>query len=348
MHKNLRPTTLISAAATCLTVGLAVCLAACGSSPARAGSPAASGGIPVKVQMTFIPNSQNYAITHGIRSGAYAKAGLDVSYAPGGIGVDPIQVVAAGKAQIGISQQDKIVIAEGKGIKLKVLGAEFGNSALGMICRTDSGVHRLADIAGKKIAVKAIAAQNFDVLLATNGIQKSTLTVIPVANDDSATLISGRAACVYAGLALNEPQIIKQAGVDNLMLLDSDNGLAAQDNVYFTTEQYYAQHKDDVLAPWVHVTQREWAGFADNPDAAATWVLDSKLVDGLNADQERFQATAMVPFLRTAYDQQHGLLALEPDLWTAAAQRVHAAGSTDTVVDTASMLDTSLVDPSIR
>jgi NitT/TauT family transport system substrate-binding protein len=339
MNRSLRLTALAVAAAT------ATALSGCGSNPAP--SPA-SGGIPVKVQMTFIPNSQNYAITHGISDGAYRQAGLDVTYAPGGIGVDPIQVVGAGKAQIGISQQDKIVIAQGQGLKLKVLGAEFGNSALGMICRKDSGVTKLSDIAGKKIAVKAIAAQNFDVLLATNGIQKSTLSIIPVANDDSATLISGRAACVYAGLALNEPQIIKQAGVDNIMLLDSANGLAAQDNVYFTTEQYYNEHKADVLAPWVHVTQREWAGFADNPQAAATWVLHSGLVDGLDPQQEQFQATAMVPFLRTAYDQQHGLLALEPDLWVAAARRVHDAGATNSIVDTTPLLDTSIVDASIR
>jgi NitT/TauT family transport system substrate-binding protein len=343
MNRSLRLTALAVAAAAATTS-----LAGCGSNPASTAAAPASGGIPVKVQMTFIANSQNYAITHGISDGAYRKAGLDVSYAPGGIGVDPIQVVGAGKAQIGISQQDKIVIAQGKGIKLKVIGAEFGNSALGMICRKDSGVSKLSDIAGKKIAVKAIAAQNFDVLLATNGIQKSALSIIPVANDDSATLISGRAACVYAGLALNEPQIIKQAGVDNLMLLDSDNGLASQDNVYFTTEQYYSEHKADILAPWVHVTQQEWAGFADHPQAAATWVLGSRLVDGLDPQQEQFQATAMVPFLRTAYDQQHGLLALEPDLWVAAAKRVHDAGATDNVVDTASLLDTSLVDASIR
>jgi NitT/TauT family transport system substrate-binding protein len=343
MKRSLRLTALAVAAATATT------LSGCGSNPAStAATPPAPGGVPVKVQMTFIPNSQNYAITHGISDGAYGKAGLDVSYAPGGIGVDPIQVVGAGKAQIGISQEDKIVIAEGKGLKLKVLGAEFGNSALGMICRKDSGVTKLSDIVGKKIAVKAISAQNFDVLLATNGIQKSALSIIPVANDDSATLISGRAACVYAGLALNEPQIIKQAGVDNVMLLDSDNGLASQDNVYFTTEQYYNEHKNDVLAPWVHVTQQEWAGFADNPQAAATWVLNSRLVDGLDPQQEQFQATAMVPFLRTAYDRQHGLLALEPDLWVATAKRVHDAGATDSVVDTASLLDTSLVDASIR
>jgi len=332
-------------------VAAAAALAACSSSSSSgsaASTSAANASLtPVTVQLGFIPNSQNYAIPKGIADGSYAKAGLKVSYKPGGIGVDPIQVVGAGKADIGVSQEDSLVIAEGKGLKLKVLGAEFGHSALGLICRTDSGVTKLSDIAGKKIAVKAIAAQNFSVLLKTNNIAPSSVTVVNVANDDSATIISGKVACVYAGLALNEPQIIKAAGVDNRIFLDSDYGLANQDNIYFTTQAYYDKHKDDVLKPWIQATQQEWAGFIDDPVKAANWVLDSHLVDGLNKDQELYQAKAMVPFLLTGYDKVNGLLALEPELWANSAKRVLAAGTTSSLVDTAPMLDTTLVSKSI-
>lgn len=334
-------------------VAAVAALAACSSSSPKSGGSSATTAagdtslIPVAVQLGFIPNSQNYAIPKGIADGSYAKVGLKVSFKPGGIGVDPIQVVGAGKADIGVSQQDSLVIAEGKGLKLKVLGAEFGHSALGLICRTDSGVTQLSEIAGKKIAVKAIAAQNFSVLLKANNIDKSTVSVVNVANDDSATIISGKVACVYAGLALNEPQIIKTAGVDNRIFLDSDYGLANQDNVYFTTQEYYDKHKDDVLKPWIQATQQEWAGFIADPVTAANWVLDSHLVDGLNKDQELYQAKAMVPFLLTDYDKTNGLLALEPELWVNSAKRVLAAGSTSSLVDTAAMLDTTLAAKSI-
>ncbi|MEU4311122.1 ABC transporter substrate-binding protein [Nocardia sp. NPDC024068] len=321
-------------------------VSACGATGGQ-GTTGTGDGIPVRVQLGFIPNTQNYAIPHGIADGSYAEAGLDVTYAPGGIGVEPIKVVAAGQAEIGIANGEAIVAAQGSGMKLKILGAEFGNSPLGMLCRDDSGVETLADIAGKKIGVRPISAPGFPILLSTNHIDPGDVDVVNISNTDEASLIAGHVACTYADMALNEPRIVAEAGVPNHMLLAAEYGMAAPMNVYFTTEAYYEKHKDDVLRPWVHATQRQWAEFLADPTAAANWVLAEKPVDGLDPAQEHYQATTMVPFLQTGYTDRNGLLALDPEVWRTLAENAHAAGATDTVVDTGDLL-TDLASKEIR
>jgi NitT/TauT family transport system substrate-binding protein len=318
-------------------------LTACGT--AATSSVAAAGLTPVKVQLGFIANTQNYAIPHGIADGSYAKAGLQVSFSPGGTGVDPIKVVASGQAQIGIANGEALVAAEGSGLKLKVLGAEFGVSPLGMLCRDDAHVSTLKGIAGKKIGVRPISAPGFPTLLKSNGISQSSVTVVNISNTDEANLIAGHIDCEYADLALNEPRIVATAGVPNHILLDADYGQGAQENVYFTTASYYQAHQA-VLKSWIRATQEEWKGFLANPVAAANWILAQDSSEGLNAAQEKAQATAMVPFISTKFDQAHGLLAPDPTLWQESAQTAYAAGTTKTLVDTSAML-TSLTDPAI-
>ena len=328
-------------------------LTACGTSTppsaastSSASSSAASAGLtPFKVQLGFIANTQNYAIPHGIADGAYAKAGLQVSFAPGGIGVDPIKVVASGKAQVGIANGESLVAAEGSGLKLKVLGAEFGISPLGMLCRDDANVSTLRDIVGKKIGVRPISSPGFPTLLKSNGIKPSSITVVNISNTDEANLIAGHIDCEYADLALNEPRIVANAGVPNHILLDADYGQGAQENVYFTTASYYETHQD-LLKSWMQATQTEWKGFLANPVAGADWILASGSSEGLNAAQEKAQATAMVPFISTKFTKVHGLLAPNPTLWKESAQTAYAAGTTKTLVDTSAML-TSLADPAI-
>jgi NitT/TauT family transport system substrate-binding protein len=333
-------------------VGLGM-LTACGtstpSSVASTSSASSSAGsaslTPFKVQLGFIANTQNYAIPHGIADGAYAEAGLQVSFTPGGIGVDPIKVVASGKAQVGIANGESLVAAEGAGLQLKVLGAEFGISPLGMLCRDDANVSTLKDIVGKKIGVRPISSPGFPTLLKSNGIKPSSITVVNVSNTDEANLIAGHIDCEYADLALNEPRIVANAGVPNHILLDADYGQGAQENVYFTTASYYETHQK-LLKSWIQATQTEWKGFLANPIAGAEWILAHESSEGLDAAQEKAQATAMVPFISTKFTEVHGLLAPNPTLWAESAQTAYAAGTTKTLVDTSAML-TSLVDPAI-
>lgn len=310
-------------------------------------SGAASAATPAKLSVVlgYIPNVEMYGLEYALHEGLYKAEGLDVTLIPAGQGVDQVQMVAAGIAQIGIADPESLLAAAGRGANFKVFAGQFQTQPIAMTCRKDSGVTKPADLKGKMIGVKVNAEPFFKLFLSKNGLQLSDLNTTTIGPNDISVLIAGRIACEITTFAFNEPRLIEAAGVPVTVLPLGEYGLNAQADSYFVKSAYFDKPENQaILVKFLRATGKGWVSFYKDPKAAAKYVIDHNFVDGLDIDQQTFQAGQQINYMKSKLTAEKGILWLDPSIWTQTAQNVHDSGVSTSVIPTDGMLTTSILE----
>jgi NitT/TauT family transport system substrate-binding protein len=312
---------------------------------AASGAASAEDLTKLSVVLGYIPNVEMYGLEYALHEGLYKAAGLDVTLIPAGQGVNQVQMVAAGVVQIGIDNPEGILAAAAKNESFKVFAGQFQKQPIAMTCRKDSGVTKPADLKGKTIGVKTNAEPYFKLFLAKNDLKPSDVTTTSIGPNDISVLIAGRIACEITTFAFNEPRLIEAAGVPVTVLPLGDYGLNAQADSYFVKSSYFDKPENQaILVKFLKATGEGWVGFYKDPKAAAKYVIDHNFVDGLDLDQQTFQAEQQVKYMSGPLTASKGILWLDPSVWKETAQNVKASGVTPEVVPTDGMLTMSILE----
>jgi NitT/TauT family transport system substrate-binding protein len=297
------------------------------------------------VVLGYIPNVEMYGPEYALHAGLFQQAGLDVTLVPAGAGVDGVQMVSAGLAQIGIANPEQLFAAAAQGQKFIVFASQFQVQPIAMTCRKDAGVTTPADLPGKNIGVKVGAKPYFDLFLSKNHVDPKSVSTTAIGSNDISVLISGRIACEITTFAFNEPRLIEQAGVPVTILPLGSYGLNSQADSYFVTKAFFdAPGNQAMLVAFLRTQGKAWGTFFDDPKAAAKYMVDNAFVDGLDIDQQTYQAAAQATFMKSKLTAEKGILWINPDTFRETAENVHAAGIAPTVIDPAPMLSTAILE----
>ncbi|MBO0664287.1 ABC transporter substrate-binding protein [Jiella sp. MQZ9-1] len=303
------------------------------------GSANAQDMTKLTVVLGYIPNVESFGPVYAKAKGLFEKEGLDVTLVPAGVGVDGVQMVSAGTAQIGISNPELILAGQDKGEKFKVIAGEFQRTPLAMTCRKDSGVTKPADLPGHTLGVKQNAQAFADLFLSKNGIKKSDLKTTAIGPNDVSQIIAGRVDCMITTFAFNEPRQIEDAGVPVNVISLGDWGMNGQSDSYFVKASYLADPKNkEILKKYLKAELEAWKVFFKDPTAAAQFIVNGGFYDGLDMDQQIYQAKAMVGYMTSPLTKQDGFMSLNLATWKETAENDKLAGLTDKVVDPTPML----------
>jgi len=318
-------------------------VAALGFGPGHA---QAAGMTKLRVVLGYIPDVEMYGPEYALKEGYYKAEGLNVTLIPAGQGVDQVQMVSAGIAQIGIANPEQILAGIGQGEEFKVFAGQFQTQPLAMTCRKDSGVTKPADLVGKTVGVKVNAQPYYKLFLSKNNVPFDKVKTTTIGPNDVSLLIAGRIACEITTFAFNEPLIVQQAGVPTTILPLGDYGLNSQVDSFFVKKSFFDKAgNQDVLVKFLRATAKGWVSFYKDPKAAANWIIDSHLVDGLDRTQQIFQAEQQVKFMESPLTKEKGILWLDPAIWKETAENLKAADVTKTVIPTDDgLLTTSILE----
>jgi NitT/TauT family transport system substrate-binding protein len=297
------------------------------------------------VVLGYIPNVEMYGPEYALIEGLFKAEGLDVTLVPAGQGVNQVQMVAAGVADIGIANPESILAAAGRGEKFKIFASQFQTSPVAMTCRKDSGVTKATELKGKRIGVKVAAKPYLDLLLSKNGLKDSDVTTTTIGGTDIAVLISGRIDCQVTTFAFNEPRLIENAGVPVNVLPLGSFGLNAQTDSYFVKASFLDNPANaDVLVRFLRTQGQAWDSFFKDPSAAAAYVINKKLLDGLDIEQQTYQAIQQAKFMKSPLTAEKGILWINPATFKETAENLFAAKVTDTLVDPTDLLTMDILE----
>jgi NitT/TauT family transport system substrate-binding protein len=263
-----------------IAVALSLIVAGCRSH----NSAASNGLVPVRLQLDWYPQPEHGGFYTALLQGYYKAEGLDVTLVPLPQYGSAAQLVASGKADIGLGSSDQILEWDSNGLPLEAVAATMQHDPQAIMVHKDSPIHDFKDLEGHTIAAQTGATWLKFVTLRYNLHQvrqiPSTLSIANFLQDPG---------YVQQIFITSEPFFARQAGAEVRTILISSSGYDPY-RVQFTAHDYAAQHAD-VVAKFVRASIRGWQEYLRNPGPTNEYLL--KLNPALNPAQEAYTAQAL-------------------------------------------------------
>jgi putative hydroxymethylpyrimidine transport system substrate-binding protein len=247
-----------------LTLLAALALSACGEKedPAATAAPARER---LTLVLDYFPNADHVGIYAAEATGAFERAGLDVTIRVPGDPSDPLKLVASKKADLAISYEPELFLARDKGVELVGIGAIAQKPLTSIISLGAEGIRRPADLEGKTVGTAGIPYQSayLRTILEGAGVDPSTVKEVDVGFNLVPALLSKKVDATlgafwnYEGVQLarekKDPSIIRmeQAGVptyDELVLVAEQDELGTAGKVFRRFLQALRQGTEAVRA----------------------------------------------------------------------------------------------------
>jgi NitT/TauT family transport system substrate-binding protein len=250
----------------------------------RAHNAAVSGLTPVRLQLDWYPQPEHGGFYTALLQGFYKAEGLDVAVMPLPQYGSVAQLVATGKADIGLGSSDQILEWDSNELPLVAVAATMQHDPQAIMVHARSPVHDFKDLEGRTIAAQTGATWLKFVTSRYNLHQvkqvPSTLSIANFLADPN---------YVQQIFITSEPFFAKQAGADVRTIPISSSGYDPY-RVQFTTRDFAAHHAE-VLRRFVRASIRGWQEYLKNPGPTNEYLL--KLNPALNPAQEAYTAKAL-------------------------------------------------------
>ncbi len=239
-----------------------------------AGCTARPAGAPAKVtlMLDWAPNTNHTGLFVAQEKGWYKAQGLDVEIVQPGQGGTPVTIVAAGKADFGISFQEEVTNARATDVPVVSIAAIVQHNTSVLISLKDKGITRPKELEGKRYAAFGlpIERQVLDVLMKCDGGDVNKVQFVDIGASDPLTAI-GRdmdVAWIYEGWEGVEASL-RGMEVNSIRFLDWTQCLPDYYTpVLITSERLIAQ-RPDVVRRFMAATAQGYQYAAEHPAEAA-------------------------------------------------------------------------------
>jgi ABC-type nitrate/sulfonate/bicarbonate transport system substrate-binding protein len=321
--------------------GGAQLLTACGSGSASGGP---DGAAAVDYQLSWVKDYEFAGSYLADARGYWAGQGVTVDLLAGGPNSSAVQAVASGNALVGSASLDEAaqLVADG-GAELAIVGALFQKNGLNILSRADRPIRTPQDLQGKRIGVFASNDPQWSLFLELNGIDRSTITEVPV-QFDVTPLVTGDVDG-FQGYAGGELTTLRTAGVEPVVLLFADHGYNPVSAGY-VVQRASLQDADrrKALIGFLHGEIRGWQDvvYGGAVEEGARLTVEEYGGDlGLDRQTQLDSLQALLGYIATPYTEQNGLLRISQDSLDSSQTVLDGSGIAVKIADlvTAELLD---------
>jgi ABC-type nitrate/sulfonate/bicarbonate transport system substrate-binding protein len=275
----------------------AAVLGAAGGAPARAAD-------TVTTQLQWIKDVQNAGWWVADANGYFRDAGIEATMLAGGPNLASVEaIVAAGRADIGIDQLERVIDANNQGEDFVIFAALYQQDPAALLSLPKNPVRSAHDILGKRIGLQQGAQLYIDAIMKVNHLPPTYTDV--VVGFDPQPLVEG--ACdAYLCFVTNQPLTLASRGIPAITATFDQLGYETYSDALFCTRDYLKKNRA-TLVRFVRALQRGWAANAQNPALAAhlaTTVYGASL--GLDEKQQLAVNRAQIPLMESAATRAHG------------------------------------------
>jgi putative hydroxymethylpyrimidine transport system substrate-binding protein len=213
-----------------LIVLVALAAAACGGGSAASGTSAPDD---VSLVLDWVPNPDHVGIYSAIDQGDFSRRGLAVApHPPSGVS-DPITLVAAGRADLGVSYEPELFFAQQHHAPVAAVATVVPTALASIIASGESGIRTPADLRGKTIGVDGTesTAAFVDKVLSSAGLGSGDVHLVDVKFNQVPALLGHKVDAV-AGVFQNiEGVLFAMRGVHPVVFPYDRYGVPAYDEL---------------------------------------------------------------------------------------------------------------------
>jgi ABC-type nitrate/sulfonate/bicarbonate transport system substrate-binding protein len=260
----------------------------------------------VTTQLQWIKDSQNAGWWIADADGYFRAAGIDSNVLSGGPNVSSIAaIVAAGRADVGIDNLERVVDAIAAGSDLVIFGALYQRNPSALMSLPKNPVHTAHDLLGKRLGLQQGAKVFIDAIMTVNHLPLNYSEVVVGSTPDP--LLQG--ACdAYLCFITNQPLQLAERGIPCVTATFDQLGYATYQDCLFCTREYLTKNRA-TLVRYAGALRHGWLTSTRDPARGAqlaTTTYGSAL--GLDEKKELATSKAQIPLLVSDATRAHGML----------------------------------------
>ncbi len=256
-----RPLLLLTAAVSALA------LAACGEKSEQVDSsqpPQAS----LSVLLDFFPNANHSGFFAAQGDGSFAAAGLDVDLQTPDDPATVLKLVAAGKADLGISYTPEILMARDQGQDIVAIASIVTRPLTSMVSLEKSKIDGPADLKGKTVGTAGIAYQTayLQTILKDAGLQSSDVKQVGVGFNLQSALLSGKVDATLGAFWNYEGTELELKGRDARVVPVDQLGIPPYDELVLVARSSTLREKESSIRRLVRAVGQGYAAVKADPE----------------------------------------------------------------------------------
>ncbi len=287
----------------------------------------AAGAESFKVRMDFSPWGMHAAMHLAVQKGWFEKEGLNVEVEDGTGTINTLQLLAAGRVDVGQVSVGTMAVAMENGLDLKSIAGFARTGDLAVMTDAGQKVASPKDLRGKKIVCFATSpwVPFIDPFLKANGMSRGDVNLVMVSPSAMiSTYASGNSDAFMSQAPFGVPMVGRARPATSLLLEDSgisfpSYGLAATPDTI--------EKRGPALAKFVAVQVRAWQYLYDGHlEEGVQAILARRPNANLDAEVLRGQLEAYRPFFNSPTVKDAPIGRQYDSDWAAAIQSMEQAG----------------------
>lgn len=302
----------LGAAIALIGATLALVLSACGGGgDATTGS--ASNPQPFTLDLDWYVNPDHAGIYSALDQGFFKQVGLDVQPQVPSDPSAPIKEVAAGRADLAVSYEPEVLLAQDKGLDVEAVAAVVNQPLTSLISLPKAGIASASDLNGKTVGTAGIPYQSdyLETILQTAGLSTSAAQEVNVGLNLLPAVIGGRVDAILGGFRNIEGVDLRLRGLDPRVVPVDQLGVPTYDELVLVARKSTVDQHPEAIRSFIGALAEGTTYATTHPQEAANAVLDAG--KGLDPMQTRAEVDATLPLLAPAHGRPYGYL--DPDQW---------------------------------
>ncbi|HEY3191688.1 MAG TPA: ABC transporter substrate-binding protein [Solirubrobacterales bacterium] len=304
--------TALALVAASIALGLAACG---GGSDATTGS--AANPEPFTLDLDWFVNPDHAGIYSALDRDFFKQAGLDVKPQVPSDPSAPIKEVAAGRADLAVSYEPEVLLAQQQGLDVEAVAAIVDQPLTSLISLPNGGISSAADLDGKTVGTAGIPYQTdyLQTILQTAGLPSSAAKEVNVGLNLLPTLIGGKVDAILGGFRNIEGVDLRLRGLDPRIVPVDQLGVPSYDELVLVARKSNVDDHPEAIRSFIAALAEGTAYAIAHPQEAANAVLSAG--KGLDPMQTRAEVDATLPLLAAPAGRPYGHL--DPAQWRAYA-----------------------------
>ena len=286
-----------------------------GSSSSPSGAGGGAGHERVDLMLDFFPNADHAGLYAAQGTGAFSRAGLDVSLETPSDPSAPLKLLAAGKVDLAVSYEPEVLRARDKGLPVVAVAALVRVPLTSIVSLPRAGIQTPADLRGKTVGTAGIDYQSayLKTIAPTGGKERS------VGFDLVPALVSGKVDAVLGAYWNYEAIQLRQKGKAPHVIRIEKAGVPTYDELVITARESDVKEHPERIRAFL-------AGLAAGTDDLESKPGDALLKANPDLDPKLQKASikATLPYFRPVSGKPYGYM--DPREWAAFIDFMHRNG----------------------